>query len=269
MAIVWLTSYPRSGNTWLRFLIQAYIGGGARSDTLNADVPDLHRKGVVVNPDAAEYTLVKTHFPWSPRHPFADRTRGFIYILRHPKDVLLSFLSYRKLGGVLPADDPSVDRPYALRFIQSLGDDVWVKAHMGSWPQHVASWLARPAHPYALIRYEQLLAEPESELAKLLPLIGQPVDQERLRAAVQACNFTRLREMEQKEKQSREAGQAPAGVFPGDPSLMKRGVMFMNEGKSGRTLAHLGPDVEEAFDKAFAPYLGSLGYGVTAPSAGG
>ncbi|MCC6678038.1 MAG: sulfotransferase domain-containing protein [Phycisphaerales bacterium] len=270
MAIVWLTSYPRSGNTWLRFLIQAYIRGGrADSASLNADVPDIHRKGVVIDPAAADQVLVKTHFPWSPRHPFAAQTKSFIYILRHPKDVLLSFLSYRKLGGVLAADDHSVDRPYAEQFIRGLGDDVWIKAHMGNWPQHIATWLARPAHPHVVVKYEDLLSEPERAMVPVLGLLGMAVDEARLRAAVEACRFGALRAMEAKEKSEREArGDASAGLFPGDPALAKRGVMFMNEGKSGRTLTHLGPDIEEAFDKAFAPYLSSLGYGPTAPVAG-
>jgi len=268
MAIVWLTSYPRSGNTWLRFLIQAYLRGGvADSASLNADVPDIHRKGVVINPDAAERVLVKTHFPWSPRHPFAAQTSSFIYILRHPKDVLLSFLSYRKLGGVLAADDPSVDRPYAEQFIRGLGDELWIRARLGNWPQHIASWLARPAHPHVVVKYEDLLTAPERAMRPVLERLGMAVDEARLQAAVEACRFGALREMEAKEKAQREPG-GEAGLFPGDPALAKRGVMFMNEGKSGRTLMHLGPDLEEAFDRAFAPYLTSLGYGATAPSAG-
>lgn len=270
MAIVWLTSYPRSGNTWLRFLIQAYLRGGAAvSASLNADLPDLHRKGVVINPDAAERVLVKTHFPWSPRHPYAGQTSAFIYILRHPKDVLLSFLSYRKLGGVLAADDPSVDRPYAEQFIRGLGDEVWIKGHMGNWPQHIASWLARPAHPHTVVKYEDLLAEPQRAMRPVLELLGQPVDTARLGAAIEACRFDALRRMEEKEKAALEgAPPEQRGLFPGDPALAKKGVMFMNEGKSGRNLLHLGAEVEAAFDRAFAPYLPSLGYGPTAPAAG-
>lgn len=268
MAIVWLTSYPRSGNTWLRFLLQAYTGGGhVDSRTLNTEVPDIHRKGVVVNPDAADHVIVKTHFPWAARHPFAEQTTGFIYVLRHPKDVLLSYLSYRKLGRVLATDDPSVDRTYAMNFIQAFGDEYWVRQGMGNWPQHVSSWLARPSHPHVVLRYERLLTHPVEELEPMLPLIGQPVDRARLKAAVEACAFSSLREIEQKEKAS---GAAPTGstpLFPGDAEMMQRGVMFMNEGKSGRTLDHIGPDVEEAFNKAFAPYLSSLGYGPTAAAS--
>lgn len=269
MSIVWLTSYPRSGNTWLRFLIQAYLRGGvADSASLNADVPDLHRKGTVINPDAADRVLVKTHFPWSPRHPFAGQTRSFIYILRHPKDVLLSFLSYRKLGGLLAADDPAVDRPYAEQFIRGLGDDLWIKGHMGNWPQHIASWLARPPHPHVVVKYEDLLAGPEQALTPVLEHLGMPVDPARLKASVEACRFGALREMEAREKSGRDDAPAAAGLFPGDPALAKRGVMFMNEGKSGRTLAHLGPGLDEQFDRAFAPFLAALGYGPNAPAAG-
>lgn len=270
MPIVWLASYPRSGNTWLRFLLQAYLKDGRiESRRLNADIPDIHRKGVVIDPDAAESVLVKTHYLWSAGHPFADRTRGFVYIVRHPKDVLLSFLQYRKLCRVLPEGDPAIDRKYAMNYIRKLGDPVWEQTpDMGSWPRHLESWLTKPSLPHAVIKYENLLTDPEPELAPMLRLIGLPVETDRLRAAIEACRFSALREAETKEKEARATGEA-GGLFEGNPDMMRRGVMFMNEGKSGRTLDHLGPDVEEAFNTAFAPYLASLGYGPTAPAPPG
>lgn len=269
MSIVWLASYPRSGNTWLRFLIQAYQNNGqVESRRLNADVPDIHRKGVVIDPDSAEHVLVKSHFMWSAAHPYAGQTRGFIYIVRHPKDVLLSFLQYRKLCRVLPADDPTVDRKYAMSYIRALGDPVWAKTdNMGTWPGHIESWIAKPPHPHALVKYENLLIDPERELLPVLPILGLTVDAARLRAAIEACRFSALREAEQKEKLERERGAQAGGLFEGNPEMMRRGVMFMNEGKSGRTLEHIGPDVEDSFNRTFAPHLARLSYGPTAPAA--
>lgn len=267
MSIVWLASYPRSGNTWLRFLLQAYAGGGQiESRRLNADVPDIHRKGVVIHPDAADSVLVKTHYLWSPSHPFAAQTRGFVYIVRHPKDVLLSFLQYRKLCRVLPEGDPTIDRKYALNYIKKFGDPAWIQANMGTWPEHVQSWLSQTTMPHVLIKYENLQSDPQRELEPMLKLIGLAVDHGRLRTAIEACRFSALREEEAKEKKARTQGDA-GGLFEGSPEMVQRGVMFMNEGKSGRTLDHFGPDVEEAFNKAFEPHLASLGYGPTAPES--
>lgn len=268
MAIVWLASYPRSGNTWLRFLLQAYLRGGeVNSTALNAEIPDLHRKAVQINPDAADKVLVKSHFLWSPTHAFADRTAGFVYVLRHPKDVLLSFLQYRKLNRVLPPDRPDIDHKYAMAFAQSLGDYLWMKAGMGTWLQHAQSWLTTPPGPHVLVKYENLQATPETELPPVLRLLGLEIDEPRLRRAIEACRFDALREVEEKEKQRRETEGGPA-FFEGRPELVKQGFRFMNEGKSGRTLEHLGPGVEQAFDAAFAPHLGAFGYGPTAPRAG-
>jgi hypothetical protein len=263
MAIVWLASYPRSGNTWLRFLLQSYLNAGEIDGTrLSADIPDIHNTPQI-NPDASDRLLVKSHFMWSgQRHPYADKTRGFIYILRHPKDVLLSFLNYRKLGGVIPVGDAEVDRRYAMLFCRGLGDYEW-SARFGPWPHHIVSWLMRPAHPHAVVRYENLLATPEQELKPVLKLLGLPIDESRLHAAIEACRFSKLREMEQKEKTVHASEPADQRFFDGIPALAEQGVMFINKGEAGQTLHHLGADVEETFNKTFERYLTPLGYGLT------
>lgn len=269
MSIVWLTSYPRSGNTWLRFLIQAYLRGGAvESRALNAEIPDLHRRDARIDPDSAACVPVKTHFLWSTEHPHANRTAGAIYILRHPKDVLLSFLAYRKLNGVLPADNPELDRRYATLFVKGLGDYLWLKAGMGSWAEHVRTWTKDFPHPLAVVRYERLQTAPREELPPVLKVLGLPLDYARLDAAIESCRFSALREVEEEEKRGRAAGERGPVLFEGRPELLRHGLRFMNEGRSGRTLEHLGPALEAAFDTAFRPHLEPLGYGLTAPAAG-
>lgn len=262
MAIVWLASYPRSGNTWLRFLLQAYLNAGQIDGSrLSSEIPGIHRsRDGDINPDASDRVMVKTHFMWSPSHPFAVKTRGFIYILRHPKDVLLSFLNYRKLGGAIPLDDAAMDRRYAMLFCRGLGDVEWTR-EFGNWPQHIASWLMKPAHPHVIVRYENLLATPEQELKPALKLLGLTVDEARLKEAIETCRFSKLREMEKEEKGSLADQPGGQSFFDGDPALASQGVMFMNKGLAGQTLTHLGAEVEEAFSRAFEPYLKTLGYG--------
>lgn len=268
MAIIWLASYPRSGNTWLRFLLQAYLHDGEVDGMrLRAEIPGIHGNAARIDPDASDRLLVKTHFPWSARHhPHAAKTRGFIYILRHPKDVLLSFLNYRKLGGALPVEDAAADREYALQFCRAKGDADWARG-FGTWPQHIASWLAAQDLPRAAIRYENLLTAPAAELRPVIKLLGLEIDEARLAAAIESCRFSRLREMEMNEKRDLADQPGSRRFFEGAPALAERGVMFMNEGRSGRTLAHLGDDVEAEFNEAFGPYLATLGYDATAPTA--
>lgn len=262
MAIVWLASYPRSGNTWLRFLLQAYVNAGEIDGMrLSAEIPDIHNGIAAINPDASDPLLVKTHFMWSPQHPFADKTRGFIYILRHPKDVLLSFLNYRKLSGMIPVDSPEEDRRYAMLFCRALGDFGWTQ-QFGSWPRHIASWLMKPTHPVAVVRYENLLAAPDQELKPVLRLLGIPIDDGRLLRAIETCRFSKLREMEKEEKSARADQPVSQRFFDGIPALADQGVMFMNKGESGHSLMHLGSDVEEMFNKTFEKYLTPLGYGL-------
>lgn len=89
-AIVWIASYPKSGNTWLRFLI-AHLAHGEleRSGDLQARVPDAHKVRDWSASKVSGAEFIKTH--WLPRHlPKQFTTAGLVYIARNPFDVIAS-----------------------------------------------------------------------------------------------------------------------------------------------------------------------------------
>src|SRR5271166_938951 len=92
-SIIWIASYPKSGNTWVRFLAcNLLFGRQVSAAALNALVPDLHEMQAATDP--APRGLLKTHFAYSPDLPCARYTAAAIYVVRNPADVLASNFFY-------------------------------------------------------------------------------------------------------------------------------------------------------------------------------
>ncbi|MFQ5508536.1 MAG: sulfotransferase domain-containing protein [Leptospirillia bacterium] len=253
MAVVWLASYPRSGNTWLRFLLYNYLHGEVvESDDVNRRIPDIHKLALEEVVDRGELTLYKTHLAAGPNHPLIQRTRGFIYVLCHPRDVLISALNFMRMTGQFSGDD----RTYAERFIQTMGEPAWTRLGYANWLGHVASWLAA-AHnfPHAFLRYERLKADPMTELSAALRVLDMEVDEARLARAIEGASFERMRGLEDKE--SKAGDQSAVFSLRGGED---RALRHVRQGKTGQSLEPLGEGLDEVFDRRFEMILSLLGY---------
>ncbi len=171
--IVWLASFPRSGNTLLRRLLRESFG--LSSWSAYDDRTDIgatperaalvghlahgeSRAAFVARARAAEGTfLVKTHELPDP----ADDSPA-IYVVRDGRSALVSYWYY--LAQILP-------RPQRDRLLQEV---VAGLVHFGSWSDHVEAWLAHPARR-EVVRYEALAAHEPETLARIATLLGQPV----------------------------------------------------------------------------------------------
>ncbi len=136
MNIVWLASYPKSGNTWLRFFLYAYLYGEIEnSNDIARRIPDIHKiRDLDLNADGTVF--MKTHGFCGSHHRYIKNTIGAIYIVRHPRDVLLSSLNYCRMED----DSGFSDKEFADEFIENLGVLKWKKVGMGAWVENVNSW---------------------------------------------------------------------------------------------------------------------------------
>lgn len=248
--IVWLASYPRSGNTWLRFLLSGYFFGP--SDTsieVNRRIADIHRKPRV-DWARAGTVMLKTHFQLRPGHPQFDRTAAFVFLLRNPRDVLLSNFSYLTMvgatGGMTLVD-------FARDFIANLGAEHWRLSGVGDWLSHGKYWLGQREAPGLLVHYEELREQPVETLEKIVRFLGEDPLLERLRAAIESAEISRLRAIEYREK---SAG-APT-IFAGESEDLGRGVRFINSGETRQSLRSIDPKLDAIFDRAFASGTGEL-----------
>lgn len=253
--ITWIASYPKSGNTWVRFMLyHALFGAPEQSLDVNRKIPDIHRR-TEVDPPVDGRLLAKTHFAFSPQHPHAARTTRAVYIARHPADVLLSALNYHRLNGSVPMDQG--DEQYARLFLKAGGDEFYRRAGFGTWEQHAASWNGQQQFPVHLTTYERLKADPAAELRAILGFCGIDVPDERIAAAVEATSFDSMRAMEQREK----AEGADRRLFPGTEQATQAGVFFMNKGLTGQSLdERIAPGLDAALRERFATTMARLGY---------
>jgi len=247
--LVWLASYPRSGNTWLRFLLAHYLlGEVGNARDVDQCIPNLHRVGRI--PDREEGPrLGKTHLVFSSLHPFLDETAGFIYLIRSPKDVLLSNLNYFRLREQLAV----TEREFALEFIRAGGVPLWREAGIGSWEEHVRSWLEESSLPRLVIAYENLRRSPREALRRTLRFLGFAIEEQRLERAVEGSSLERMRSFEVAERT-----EGTAAVFAGSRRALEAGRYFVNEGRTGQDLSHLGEDLDMAFAERFAGAFGVL-----------
>jgi hypothetical protein len=269
--IVWLASYPKSGNTWARVFIQNYqnparladindlaVGHAAQhalfdlfgaveasdlgDDELQALRPALYR--TIASAIGAPLFL-KVHDAFSttadgvPLFP-PDATRAVVYIIRNPGDVAVSLARHfgSSLGeavSMLCREDTAV-RDWAGQCRQ----------HLRSWSGHVKSWMEESALRASAVRYEDLLADPVRGFTALLATAGLVIDPDRLLGAIEHSGFERLR------SQERAAGfteRHPKATSP-----------FFHTGRSGDWRDHLAPDLMRRLVDAHGEVMRRFGY---------
>lgn len=224
-AIIWLASYPKSGNTWTR----AFLHNLLRNPDEPADINSL--KNFTMSEEKAQYYnsidprpcsemmpeeiaelrpkvhhLLTQAFPDSvfvKTHNFLgelngvslvtmEETVGAIYVVRNPLDVVISFADH--YGMTI---DEAIKR-MAESFMGTPTTDVGVQQVFNTWSTHVASWTANPSPGLHVMRYEDMLATPLKTFGQLAMFLGLRPPRKRLEKAVENASFKILREQEQK-----------------------------------------------------------------------
>jgi Sulfotransferase domain len=258
MSIVWLASYPKSGNTWVRFLLYSAIyGAPSQSLDIAGKIPDIHRP-IAFEPQDTGPQLCKTHFAYSEQHPKITDTQGAVLIVRDPRDVFFSALNYRRLAGL--TSQQLSDEQYAKHYIAARGDPDFKSLGFGTWGSHALSWKNQSQFPVYVVKYEDLKADTSSELSKIIDFIGIDVQQTMVDKAVNASSFDTMRAMEIREKHSKSKKPNAQSLFIGTQSARQSNTYFMNTGKTGQSLASISPTIEKAFLESFAQDMAGLGY---------
>jgi hypothetical protein len=193
---VFIVSYPRSGNTWTRFLIGnlIYQDEPVTFANIESRVPEIY-----FNPDHVMRRLprpriLKSHECFEPRY---KRT---IYIVRDPRDVAVSFYHHNLKAGNIPERYPMEE--FIPRFIAAEFDAKW-----GSWSDHIMSWiLLRQSDPgFLMLRYEDMKKDPAGELARIAGFLERcsfrkiDASTERLHRAVELSSPERMRKLEKEQ----------------------------------------------------------------------
>lgn len=227
-SIIWLASYPKSGNTWLRALLTNYLSPGDEPADINRlgagrgehaasralfdelvgiQASALDRRAITrLRPElyrrfgaaSQEDVFVKVHDAWrrtdlgEPMFP-ADVTRTVIYIVRNPLDIAVSWAHHRGVR-VEEAVAQVCDGPAPDDKPRHLGDQL--PQYIGAWHRHVHSWVDVSGLRCHLVRFEDLHRDPERTFAHVLDACGLPPDPGLVRKAVAFSDFAELRRQE-------------------------------------------------------------------------
>jgi hypothetical protein len=237
---VFLVSYPRSGNTWLRFMIANALR--PEPPVTFADLGDV----VLEIYDESDASLRRRARPriLKSHEPFDERYRRVIYLVRQPADVAVSYYHYLIRTRILaPGYDPG---QFVDRFVRGGLD------HFATWGDHAAGWLdARETDErFVLIRYEDMLAAPGDALAAVLGLLGVERSEAARATAVERSAADQLRRLE------RETGMALPTFRASRPE-----IPFIRTARAGTGAEELAPELVEQVMSAWPETVARLGYG--------
>ncbi len=244
---IFQASYPRSGSTWLRFMLfQILTGADPGFHSIQRTIPEIdeHRGVPPILPGGGR--LIKTHEKYRK-----DYTRG-VFLVRDVRDVLLSnFARGTQFGLVQLLCKGDLDS-----FLE-----IFLKGQalqQGSWQDHTRSWLESPPAKNGdlmVVRYEDLRKNPEQILGQLLQFLGVTPDFQIIRKAIENNS---LHQMRAKEDRARQTGEQSNLLSP-EERVGEEG-RFVRKGSVGGWREKLTDAQLEIIDQYAGDMLLALGY---------
>lgn len=231
---VMVASYPRSGNTWLRFMLTKILTGKpAGFDNVNSVIAEIgiHKDALPLLP--GEGRLIKTHELYRPVYKRA------IYLVRDVRDSMLSQYSREKeLGLVWWADFDGYIEAFLKGTINGFGP----------WQEHIPNWLDSPLAKRGdilVVQFEHMRRNPQEKLELILDFLGLQVDKQVIADAVADNTVERMRERENQaqklHKSNREEGRfVRKGAIMGWREKLTEPQLELIERYAGETLARMG-----------------------------
>lgn len=225
--IIWIASYPKSGNTWVRSFISSYMYGDEGNFNFEllenvSQFPALkHYKNVNLKPmnllesakgwvTCQEYInldnkihYLKTHNAMCKlnEYPFTNsqNTIGAIYLVRDPRDVAVSFAHHfnitidEAINQMIKSKNPSY-------FSDDLKNEDIVGSVIGSWSENYNSWKNFGLKEKIIIKYEDLLANPYDCFYKIIIFLKKlykiEINEDKIKKSINSTNFFTLQKLE-------------------------------------------------------------------------
>lgn len=247
--ITWIASYPKSGNTWVRAFLCSYFSSSHKKFDFNIlkniptfphhfEIAFLRKKyknfnfnNLAAHWDEFQKILINKNIKFLKTHNALvnfngydftnlNNTIGVIYIIRDPRDVLISYANHQNMT-------------YEKMFFQMKNNNNFEKTNdykdrtlLSSWKNHYNSWKSFPKN-YLLIRYEDLLSDPIKYFSKIIKhlnqIYGLKVDQKKIEKSVSEVKFENLKKIELEKT-----------FFENPSQNIKEGKNFFRQGKGGQ-----------------------------------
>ena len=278
--IIWLASYPKSGNTWVRLFLKSYLSDDKKKFSINEKRDDEFKierfpnikvfKDMQINYDNFfeisknwitiqdrinlnnRLNILKTHNAMCTvnKNKFTNKenTLGAIYIVRDPRDVAVSF-SYHMGKTLTEIVNNMIDKEYLI----SESDFTTEKKVSGStllssWSNHYNSWKNYKSIKSIIIKYEDLVRNTADKFYEIVlylnELYGTKVDEKKILKSIELTNFKNLQNLE------KEHGFEEITISK----------TFFREGKIGSWKQKLDEKLSKKIENEFKNEMIELGY---------
>ncbi len=275
-AIIWLASYPKSGNTWLRLLLANLLSG--KEEAVDINEIGLPQRDIVNRDNFEEITLidssllshdevdalrprvvkeitskadgdiyVKVHDAYrtiAGGEPLLGHgcARAGCYVIRDPRDVAISFafhcgISIEQAIKLMNNPRMVLDRRHNLPRLHQVTYD---------WSRHVESWIEQNDVPVHVIRYEDLHESPIATMQAAADFLGLAASADAVEHAVRCTDFSAL------QRQEKVAG------FRERP--MQSTAPFFRSGCAGIWREMLNPEQQQAITQTHHRVMSRFGY---------
>jgi len=267
--LVWLASYPKSGNTWMRVLLANLLSAReepADINNLSDHEPLMGRwrfaDDMLVDPDLLHWRELQRirpiqcdHAATSLTEPFFCKThdrfegqdgqpvlgkaaRAALYLVRDPRDVAISLAHHASISvddAIDWMNDPT----------RMSGGELQLPYLLGDWSGHVQGWTEQALVPTLILRYENMRRDTAKTVRDVVAFLGGQADAAEIHRAV---HHSSLEELQRQE--------ATKGFRESRPGQER----FFRSGRVGEWRDVLNPAQLQAIEGHFAPTMLRWGY---------
>ena len=283
--ILWLASYPKSGNTYLRSLLAAYFftkDGNFDFDklkfikyfphinlfkNLGIDITDenevlknyITAQDIINKKYKKSILFVKTHSTLQSingnQFTNLDNTIGAIYVVRDPRNVVTSYSNHYETSIEQAANDMLTNT-----YLKGMKDyntfENHVLTHLGTWSDNYNSWKhLNKFNKYLLIKYEDLVSKPHIIFQDVLKFISKisntnyHIDKKKFENSINTTAFEKLKRMEEKN-----------GFIEAIKRKNNKNITFFKQGSNRDWRKLLIDDVKNKIEKSLKREMKELGY---------
>jgi len=241
---IFLVSYPKSGNTWARFLISNLLYPDIEIDfaSIQKLIPDIYLSSDKEILQVSRPRIIKSHEYFDPRY------KKVIFIVRDPRDVAVSNY-FHLLKYSLNNDETSLSQ-FTENFLRGVYYPVREINPIGSWGENTGSWLGakKGGANLLFLRYEDFKINPTRQLHKIANFLSLSVSESDISNAIKNSSIERMRELELKQKD----------VWPN--KYTKKNIAFVRRASSGEGQNKLSESTLKQIESCWGEIMQELGY---------
>ena len=275
--IIWIASYPKSGNTWVKLFLSAYLGNQ------NASIPfDINKMLIPFslfptnklikkfNFDFSNFENIAEH--WIPMQEYLNlgikgnifvkthnaictingnkftnkqNSLGAIYLVRDPRDIIISYSSFLNKSYDEVATYLFNNKSFELSNIDGKQFDFTL---VGSWSDNYNSWKNYKSIEVLIVKYEDLISDTQNTFTKIIKYLNKidniKIDNEKIKSCINLTSFKNLRKIEE------EKGFIEKGF----------GEFFFRKGRVGDWKDKLNQNLVKKIEEKFKLEMKELGY---------